>query len=100
LFEEGRVVWSDDIPKDPRFQSPLFREAPHQSSVGVPLLLDGQVSGVFYLVWWEARHRPDDAELATLQAVGQQAGILLRSAHLLEETERRRREAEALSQVL
>src|SRR5262249_39946994 len=96
LFEEGRVVWSDHVPNAPGLQVPPLREAPHQSGIGVPLPIDGQVSGAFYLVWWDRRHRPDEAELATLQAAGQQAGILLRTARLLDETERRRREAETL----
>src|SRR5207245_5971505 len=60
----------------------------------------GGISGAFYLVWWDARRRLAESELATLGAVGQQTGILLRNARLLGETERRRLEAEELSRVL
>ena len=78
------MIWSDDLPNDPRFAIPLFRRFPHQSGLVIPLLIDGQVAGAFYLVWWTARRRFEDAELATLQAIGEQAGVLLRNARLHE----------------
>jgi GAF domain-containing protein/CheY-like chemotaxis protein/HPt (histidine-containing phosphotransfer) domain-containing protein/HAMP domain-containing protein len=99
VFQEGRIVWSDDIPHDPRFASPLFRAFPHQSGLIIPLVLDGQVMGTLYLVWWQERRRFDEAELAVLRAIGQQAGTLLRSARLHEATERQARQATKLYEV-
>jgi GAF domain-containing protein/CheY-like chemotaxis protein len=84
VFQSGQVIWSDDLPNDPRFAIPLFRRFPHQSGLVIPLFIDGQVAGAFYLVWWTARRRFEDAELATLQAIGEQAGVLLRNARLHE----------------
>ena len=84
VFQSGQVIWSDDLPNDPRFAIPLFRRFPHQSGLVIPLFIDGQVAGAFYLVWWTARRRFEDAELATLRAIGEQAGVLLRNARLHE----------------
>ena len=84
VFQSGRVIWSDDLPNDPRFAIPLFRRFPHQSGVVIPLFIDGQVAGAFYLVWWTERRRFQEAELDTLRAIGEQAGVLLRNARLHE----------------
>ena len=99
VFEEGRVVWSDDVARDVRFAFPLFRAFPHQSGVIIPLVLDGQVTGTLYLVWWKERRRLDESEVAVLQTVGQQTGTLLRSARLHEATERQARQATKLYEV-
>src|SRR5439155_5160543 len=96
---EGRDIWTDDASRDPRFQ-PIVGGIRHQSGAAAPIVLEGEISGAFYLVWWDARRRLAESERATLGAVGQQTGILLRNARRLAETERRRREAEELSQVL
>ena len=104
LVVRGRPVWSDDVAADPRFGFPAFRQFPHQSSLMLPLVLDdgprvpsdfsstsapGRVSGAFYLVWWKERRRFAEPELETLQTVGQQVGILLRNARLVEALENR-----------
>ena len=99
VFEEARVVWSDDVARDARFTFPLFRAFPHQSGVIIPLVLDGQVTGTLYLVWWKERRRLDESEVAVLQTVGQQTGTLLRSARLDEATERQARQATKLYEV-
>jgi signal transduction histidine kinase/DNA-binding response OmpR family regulator/putative methionine-R-sulfoxide reductase with GAF domain len=99
VFEEGRVVWSDDVARDARFAFPLFRAFPHQSGLLIPLVLDGQVMGTLYLVWWEERRRFEDSELAILQTVGRQTGTLLRSVRLHEATERQARQATKLYEV-
>ncbi|MEX2224464.1 MAG: GAF domain-containing protein [Candidatus Rokuibacteriota bacterium] len=84
VFRSGQVIWSDDLPQDPRFAIDLFRRFPHQSGLVIPLFIDGQVAGAFYLVWWRERRRFEDAELAPLRAIGEQAGMLLRNARLHE----------------
>ena len=84
VFQSGQVIWSDDLPTDSRFAIDLFRRFPHQSGLVIPLFIDGQVAGAFYLVWWTERRRFEEAELAPLQAIGEQAGVLLRNARLHE----------------
>ena len=84
VFRSGRLLWSDDLPRDPRFAIDLFRRFPHQSGLVIPLFIDGRVAGAFYLVWWTARRRFEEAELAPLEAIGEQAGVLLRNARLHE----------------
>src|SRR5262249_5878470 len=96
LFAEGQVVWSDDVASDARFVSAMFRQFPHQSGVLIPLVLDGRVSGTFSPVWWTERRGSEPTALATLPAVGQQVGALLRGARLHEETRAREREATKL----
>jgi signal transduction histidine kinase/CheY-like chemotaxis protein/HPt (histidine-containing phosphotransfer) domain-containing protein len=99
VFTEGLIAWTDDVAHDPRFVSPLFQAVPHQSGAIVPLVLDGQVAGTLYLVWWTERRRFDEAELAILQAVGRQAGTLLRSAQLHAATERHAQQATNLYEI-
>ncbi len=84
LLGSGHVVWSDDVPSDPRFAAEAFRRVPHRSGLIVPLVLDGQVAGLFYLVWWRTGRRFTEAEVAPLRAIGEQAGVLLRNARLHE----------------
>jgi signal transduction histidine kinase/CheY-like chemotaxis protein/HPt (histidine-containing phosphotransfer) domain-containing protein/putative methionine-R-sulfoxide reductase with GAF domain len=99
VFKEGRVVWSDDVARDPRFAFPLFRAFPHQSGLIIPLVLDSEVMGTLYLVWWKERRRFEEGELSVLQTVGKQTGTLLRSVRLHEATERQARQATKLYEV-
>jgi GAF domain-containing protein len=46
-------------------------------------------------VWWDAPRRFEDTEVATLRAIGQQVGLVLRSARLLAQAQQQRSEAEA-----
>jgi PAS domain S-box-containing protein len=94
VFTDGRVVWTDDVPGDPRFEFHLFRLFPHQSGAVIPLLLDGRVGGAFYLTWWTERRRFDERDTAMLAAIGRQVALLLRNRRLLRESERRRADAQ------
>jgi signal transduction histidine kinase/DNA-binding response OmpR family regulator/putative methionine-R-sulfoxide reductase with GAF domain len=96
---EGRPLWSDDVPNDPRFESPLFRRYRHQSGLIIPLVLDGKVSGAFYLVWWRDRRRFDASELGALQIVGRQVGMLLQNARLYQALEGRAARLRTLVQL-
>ena len=95
LFEGGHVVWTDDVQSDPRFENLIFRKFGHQSGAMVPLVLDGQTWGGFYLIWWTQARRFGDDELALLQGISQEAGLLIRTTRLYHEAEARRRIAEA-----
>jgi PAS domain S-box-containing protein len=99
VFQSGQVIWSDDLPRDRRFAIDLFRRFPHQSGLVIPLFIDRQVAGAFYLVWWTARRRFEDAELAPLQAIGEQAGVLLRNARLHEALNTRATRLHTLARV-
>jgi PAS domain S-box-containing protein len=95
VFTKAAVTCSDDVQHDPQFAFELFHRFPHRSGVIVPVHVDGVVAGAFYLVWWERAQRLEPEQIATLEAVGQQVALLLRSAWLLREAERRRAEAVA-----
>jgi PAS domain S-box-containing protein len=88
------VAWTDDVANDPRFASRLFRRFPHQSGAVIPLLLDGRVSGAFYLMWWHDRRRFDEHDSMMLAAIGRQAALVLRNAGLLRDAERQRADAQ------
>jgi len=93
VFTAAAVTWSDDVQNDPRFAFELFHRFPHRSGVVVPVHVDGDVGGAFYLVWWERAERLDPERTAALQAVGQMVALLLRSAWALREAARERAEA-------
>src|SRR4030095_12971229 len=57
VFRSGQIIWSDDLPTDPRFAIDLFRRFPHQSGLIIPLFIDGQVAAAFSLVGWAAARR-------------------------------------------
>ena len=78
VFGAGKVVWSDDIQTDPRFAYPLFRQFPHRSGLVIPLFVDHDPVGAFYLVWWEKRCRFDEEDILVLEGIGQQVSLLLR----------------------
>jgi PAS domain S-box-containing protein len=99
LFGQGRVVWSDDVQRDPRFAYPLFRRLPHQSGLVIPLAVAGRVSGGFYLVWWRERRSFTPAELSTLGAIGEQAGVLLHTARLYARAQLHAKRLETLTQL-
>ena len=82
VVKAGELVWSDDVPHDERFAFPLFRAVAHQSGVVIPLVVDGETAGTFYLVWRTERRRVEPDEAAMLQTIGRQAGLLLRNARL------------------
>jgi signal transduction histidine kinase len=92
LFREQRLIWSDDAPHDERFVNAFFSRFPHQSCALVPVLAKASIPGVLHLIWWTQVRRLSANEIALLQAIGQQAGVMLDNARLLE-AERR---AEAL----
>jgi signal transduction histidine kinase/DNA-binding response OmpR family regulator len=99
LWRDRRPVWSDDVGHDARFADSSFRRFPHQSAIVLPLILDGEVAGAFYLVWWRDRRRPDAEELLLAEQVSHHASLLLGNARLFERAERDRRRLETLNEV-
>ena len=88
VVRQGEVVWSADVSHDERFAFHLFRGVPHQSGIVIPLVVDGEVAGTFYLVWWKERRLVTPAEAAVLQTVGRQVGLFLRNVRLTDELRR------------
>jgi len=80
VFNRAAVTSSSDVQNDPQFSFELFHRFPHRSGVIVPVHVDGIVAGAFYLVWWERAQELDPAQVATLEAVGQQVALPLRGA--------------------
>ena len=78
VFNKAAVTRSSDVQNDPQFSFELFHRFPHRSGVIVPVHVDGIVAGAFYLVWWERAQELDPAQVATLEAVGQQVALPLR----------------------
>jgi signal transduction histidine kinase/DNA-binding response OmpR family regulator len=99
VWRARQPVYSDDVSADTRFHHPLFRAIPHQSALLLPLILDGDVAGAFYLVWWKTRRTFEERELTLLEDVGRQVGLLLRNARLFEDGERDRRRLRILYEV-
>jgi PAS domain S-box-containing protein len=99
LFRARQTIVSDDVVADTRFHHPLFRAIPHQSSLLLPLQLDGEVVGAFYLVWWTARRTFEERELTLLENIAQQVGLLLRNVRLFDAAERDRGRLKTLYEV-
>src|SRR5262252_3886758 len=89
LFHEQRALWTDDAPSDPRFANSLFARFPHRSALVIPLVVDEETSGGFYLVWWDQRRQLEREEVEMLEVIGGQVGVLLRNARLREALEHR-----------
>ena len=77
-------------PPIPRFSHDLFRRFPHQSGLVLPLVLDEQVAGAFYLVWWTARRQLTEREQELLASITAQVTVLLKNARRFEKAERER----------
>lgn len=99
VWESRRPVWSVDIPGDPRFARTLFRSSRPASGVLLPLMIDDEVAGAFYLVWWKESRRLAERELGLLEHVSRQASLLLRNVRLYTQGEADRRRLQALHEV-
>ena len=99
LWRDRRPVFTDDVSADPRFTHDLFRRHRHQSGLLLPLVLDGEVAGAFYLVWWKARHRPTERTLGLAESIAAQATVFLRNALLFERGDKERRRLDVLYDV-
>jgi GAF domain-containing protein len=99
LFRAQQTIASDDVAADPRFHHPVFRSIPHRSGLMLPLVLDGEVAGAFYLVWWTARRTFEERELALLDNIARQVGLLLRNVRLFDGAERDRGRLKTLYEV-
>jgi PAS domain S-box-containing protein len=99
LWQERRPVFSDDVARDPRFTHAMFRSFPHQSGLLLPLVVEDEVIGGFYIVWWTTRRSFSERELRGLDHVCEQVGFFLRNARLYEQAERNQHRLEVLNDV-
>jgi PAS domain S-box-containing protein len=99
LWQERRPVFSDDVARDPRFTHAMFRNFPHQSGLLLPLIVEDEVIGGFYVVWWTTRRSFSARELRGLDHVCEQVGFFLRNARLYEQAERNQHRLEVLNDV-
>ncbi|MBI1846554.1 MAG: GAF domain-containing protein, partial [Candidatus Rokubacteria bacterium] len=99
----ARPVQSADVLEDPALDYGAdLREqvmaSPWRAALAVPLRAKGQIIGALVLIDHRGRVF-SEAELGLAQAFGDQAALALENARLHGETERRRRQAEALARV-
>ena len=99
VWSARRPVFTDDVPSDPRFSYQLFKLFRHQSGLVLPLLLDDEVAGAFYLVWWTKRKVLTERELALVEHVASQVTVVLRHARLFDQAQRERRQLDALYEI-
>ena len=100
---ERRPVWSADLLNDPAFDlTPATRAAVeaegYRAVLSVPLLVGERVLGA--LVTYRDHVRPfSDRQVELLQAFADQAALALENSRLYEESQRRQRESEVLSEA-
>src|SRR5262249_8845132 len=59
---------------------------PHQSDLFVPIRVQDQPVGGFFVIWWTARRTITEWEISLIQAISDLAGIFLENAQLYRET--------------
>lgn len=64
---------SDDVPNDPAFQHPIFRQFPAQSLVLTPLHDADGVIGMLVCAWWTTRRRLSRNELRLVEGIAEHA---------------------------
>ena len=99
LWRERRPVHSDDVASDTRFTNGICRSFPHQSALWLPLIVDDEPIGGFYVVWWTGRRTFTERELRGIGFAGEQVGFFLRNARLYQQAERNQHRLEVLNEV-
>jgi len=90
-------IYSSDSQSDPRFDHPIYRLVPHKSLLIVPIEVKDTVIGVFLVVWLAECHHFAAEDLSLVQAIAQQAAIVIEKAQLFAQSESRRLEIETSS---
>lgn len=101
---EGRAVWTEDVLADLGFDLPewareRYRAEGYRVAAGVPLVARGQALGALVLCA-EAQRAFTEDELKLLRVFADQAALALQNARLLAESDRRRRAAETVAEVM
>lgn len=81
----------------PFFDHPFIRSLPvrPQSLLYAPVVEDARLKGALVSYWWSETHRMTERDIRLATSVARQAAITLAAARVVEQSEQRRREAEA-----
>jgi GAF domain-containing protein len=71
---------SDDVPNDPAFQHPIFRQFPAQSLVLTPLKDGDGVLGMLVCAWWTARRTLSRNERRLVEGIAEHAATAIVNA--------------------
>jgi GAF domain-containing protein len=77
----------------------MFRSFPHQSGLLLPLIVDDEVIGGFYVVWWTMRRRFPSEICSGSSASASKWDSSCATARLYEQVERNQRRLEVLNDV-
>jgi PAS domain-containing protein len=95
-IERRTPLFTPDLHADPRIRAAAKESLPRvRASMTVPLLADEELVGALF-IHWDRPHETDAEELELVEALGRHAAIAIRSARLLDEARRARRQQEAL----
>jgi PAS domain S-box-containing protein len=99
VYDSRRPIFVEDIDHEPRWLNPhLVQEAGLHAYAGLPLIARDRVIGVLSIFFGEHRKFADE-ERELMGFLASQAAVAIDNACLLQETERRRRTAEAHAAV-
>jgi len=98
VAESGQPLLVSDVLGDPRLVSPTWREDAHKAYYGVPIAAAGELMGVLSVALAD-QDEPTAEEREIVDMLASHAAVAIGNARLFAESERRRRTAEALSEV-
>ena len=81
-FADLQTHWSADVPNDPAFQAPIFRQFPAKSLILAPLRAKDGVIGVLACAWWTRRHRVSREEISLMESLAGPAAVAIENARL------------------
>jgi signal transduction histidine kinase/DNA-binding response OmpR family regulator len=99
-WHSQQVVFSDDVPNDPRFDAQTLELFLAQSCLLIPMIVKDEIIGAMWAVWWEETHRFAEEELRLVEGIVRQAAIAIQNAHLFEDVRRAHQEERRRSEEL
>jgi GAF domain-containing protein len=81
-FEDLQTHWSTDVPNDPTFRAPIFRQFPAKSLILAPLRAKDGVIGVLACAWWTRKHRITREEISLMESLAGPAAVAIENARL------------------
>jgi GAF domain-containing protein len=98
-WRHQRMVFSNDVPHDPRFDEEAVQIFPAQSALVMPMIAKDKVIGILFVVWWEEAHHLTEGEQRLVEDTVRQAATAVDSTRLFEETQQRVRELSLLFDI-
>jgi|GEM_PF-867350 len=93
------TVWSTDVEHEPGVDRELVERFAHRALLFCPMVAKGRSIGGLFVLWSEPRRAPGAEEIRLLEGLADQAALSIETARLYDQSERRRRAAEALLEV-